>query len=285
MKTISASSIPFTRCLVSTALAAAGLAVAQAGDVGFGTPVFEWDLELTSMDLNVHNVLMPLGPDWDPILTDIHIGESSELLSKGKAFAYSDPGAGLGPPNPGDPMFVSSFFDVFFDVSLTDVDPGQSFGGGPDGLTVNFPNNGPAHMQNLYTGVYDPNAPNFGLIPPASTAPYIGHFSIEIPLGADLNGNGEDDKIKFTLVAHTVGDENRTFIILPDGSVIDNFDSTLDLSGAVVDLSQDPPFGPISLTGPSSVRSQLVPEPATTGAGAVIGLIGLTAWWRKRRSA
>ena len=35
----------------------------------------------------------------------------------------------------------------------------------------------------------------------------------------------ENDKIKFTLATHSVGDENRTFIVLPDGTTIDEFDS------------------------------------------------------------
>jgi hypothetical protein len=130
-------------------------------------------------------------------------------------------------------------------------------------------------MENFYVAVADPNLPNFGLIPPPESAPYIGHFNIEIPLGADLNGNGENDKIKFTLVAHTVGDENRTFITLPDGTVVDSFDSISDLSGAVVDESQDPPFS-ISLTGPTTATSRLV-VPAVPDAGNTLTLL-VSAW-------
>lgn len=253
------------------------------------------------MDLNA-TALMPLGPGWSPILTDIHVGESAALASSGKAFAFpataqanqprdfqTAPANSANPPAEGEQFFVQSFFDVFFDITVTDVDPSMNFGGGPtDGLSLTFPNNGPAKMENFFIAVADPDAPNFGLIPPPESAPYIGHFTVEIPLGADLNGNGEDDKIKFTLVSHTVGDENRTFIQLPDGTVIDNFDSIADLSGAVVDLSQDPPFS-ITLTGPTTASSRLVagpepliPEPATAGAGLVcLGLAGL-AFWRRR---
>ena len=115
---------------------------------------------------------------------------------------------------------------------------------------------------------------------------YIGHFNIEIPLGVDLNGNGELDKIKFTLVAHSVDDQNRTFIILPDGTVIDNFDSSLDLSGAVVDLSQDPPFGPISLTGPTTATSHLVSSVPDGGSTLLMlgsALTGLAGMLRLRK--
>ena len=248
---------------------------------------YEWDTELLSMNLNAHNVLLPLGPGWSPILTDIHVGESASLASKGKAFAGKPFGIANqnappsnNPPQPGEQFFVQSFFDVFFDISVTDVDPNHTFGGGPnDGVLMMFPNNGPAHMQNFYTAVADPNAPNFGLIPPPESAPYIGHFNIEIPLGADLNGNGENDKIKFTLVSHTVGDQNRTFLTLPDGTVIDTFDSTADLSGAVVDQSQDPPFS-FGLTGPTTAHSALLPEPRHYALFAGVGLLGFALWRR-----
>jgi hypothetical protein len=263
----------------------AGCLGAQAGILP-GEPAFEWDLELLSMDLNASNVLLPLGRDWSPILTDIHIGESANLDSLGKAFAFEGGPRGVivTLAEPGDSMTVSSFFDVFFDISITDVDPAANFGGGPtDGLSLAFPDNGPAHMENFYTAIFDPAAPNFGLIPPPESAPYIGGFNIEIPLGADLNGNGEDDKIKFTLAANTLSDENRTFITLPDGTVIDNFESVLDLSGAVVDESQDPPFS-IQLTGPTSASSRLaglpvdVPDSGSSGACLAVGLATLLGW-------
>lgn len=251
---------------------------------------FEWDTELTSMDLN-GQALMPLGPGWAPILTKIHIGESAALASKGKAYAGQFAqnevfalGAPAGAPQPGEQFFVQSFFDVFFDITITDVDPSVNFGGGPtDGLSLTYPNNGPARIESFYFAQADPAAPNFGLIPPPESAPYIGHFNIQIPLGADLNGNGENDKIKFTLVSHQVLDENRTFITLPDGTVLDSFDSVADLSGAVVDESQDPPFGPITLTGPTTASSRLIPEPRDYALAVGLGLAGFAIWRRKGR--
>jgi hypothetical protein len=189
----------------------------------------------------------------------------------------------------GQPFFVQSFFDVFFDITVTDVDSrsGRDYAGQPDGASFLLPDNGPANLQNFseLPIFFDKDAPNFGLIPPPESAPYIGHFNIEIPLGGDINGNGENDKIKFTLATHTVGDENRTFIILPDGTVIDNFDSTASLDGLIVDESADPPFS-FSLTGPTSASSRLLnpiaaPEGGTPWlmlGGSLLGLVGCRRW-------
>jgi hypothetical protein len=154
-------------------------------------------------------------------------------------------------------------------------------------------------MQSNYVRLFDKDAPNFGLIPPPEVAPYIGHFLIEIPLGGDVNGNGENDKLKFTLAAHSVGDTSRTFIVLPDGTVIDAFDSAAALSGAIVDQSSDPPFtigaidpmtgvpDPAAFGGPTTASSRLlnpiVPEPSSL----VLLVAGnaLAAAIRRRRSA
>ncbi len=144
----------------------------------------------------------------------------------------------------GERFFVNSFFDVFFDITVTDVDPraGRDFPAMGDGASITLPDNGPASMQSNYSVIFDKNAPNFGLIPPPEVDPYIGHFLIEIPLGGDINGNGENDKVKFTLAVHSAGDANRQFITLPNGTVLENFDSAAFLEGAIVDLSADPPF-------------------------------------------
>ena len=124
----------------------------------------------------------------------------------------------------------------------------------------------------------------------------FGHFQIEIPLGGDINGNGEDDIIKFTLATHAVGDENRTFIELPDGTTIDEFDSAALLEGAVVDESTDPPFmigarlpnglpDPMAFGGPTTATSTLlnptaqpIPEPLSAtlcGMGLAAAALGL----------
>jgi hypothetical protein len=217
------------------------------------------------------------------------IGEAGPVPRGGQMFPPIDPAA-----HNGEPFRVNSFFDVFFDITVVDVDPrpGRDFIGGLP--AVQIPDNGPANMQTSYPAIFDANAPNFGLIPPPEVDPYIGHFLIEIPLGVDINGNGENDKIKFTLATHSVGDQNRTFIILPDGTTLDSFDSAAFLEGAIVDQSADPPFTIGSLdpdtglpteafSGPTTASSRLlnpiVPEPSSA---ALLGLAAAGMAWMVR---
>jgi hypothetical protein len=230
----------------------------------------EFETEIVSLDLNGRNIILPLAPNWAPILTDIHIGESASLQSLGRAIAT--------PTGNPDEYFVQSFFDVFFDITITDVDPASNFGGGL-GSSLSFSNSGPYNLQANYLVVANPNAPNLGLFPPLESFPFIGGFFVEELLGADVNGNGEDDKIKTDSMSLALLDQNRTFIVLPDGTVINNTDASLVWNGAVVDESQDPPFsadllGPISVT--SREVSPQVPEPAAIIVW--IGLACLVGW-------
>jgi hypothetical protein len=302
-------------CVAAASLLLAFTATtAYGGD--FGQTTLQFDTQLTALALTGGPFPMPLASDPGNALGDsvegygfvnsqVTISLSAAPPSLGTACArqgsIGEAGAGVpgcGGSDPIDPneldgeqFFVDSFFDVFFDITVTDVDlrPGRDYAGMPNGASVLLPNNGPAHMQSFYSAIFDKDAPNFGLIPPPEADPYIGHFNIEIPLGGDINGNGENDKIKFQLATHSVGDENRTFIVLPDGTVLDSFDSAAFLQGAVVDESTDPPFtigtlnpdtglpDPASFGGPTTASSNLVNPVVPEPSSLVLVIAGLFA--------
>jgi hypothetical protein len=162
-------------------------------------------------------------------------------------------------------MAVNSFFDVFFDVTITDVDPVNNyFGNIPVFSLQDQSDPGTRDMSTTYQAIFDAQDPNYGLLPPPQTFPYIGHFNIVIPL-PDINGTNGPDVLKFTFAAHTVNDVGRTFIVLPDGTVVDSFDSSANLAGAIMDDVDDPPFS-IDMIGPGQAHSLLlndvVPEPS-----------------------
>jgi len=299
-------------------------------------PFLVFDTELVSLDLTGVPVPIPLAQDPFNLLgdsvngygfvdSDVLIQLSSQnagppSLGKAIAFPGSQPSGGLirefklfpelfPPPTPltpgeitgldGQNFTVDSFFDVFFDITVTDVDsrPGRDYAGQPDGASFTLPNNFAEDMISGYVTTFLAAEPNFGLIPPPEVSPYIGHFDITIPLNGDINGNGEPDKLKFTLATHSVGDGTATFIILPDGTVIDSFDSAAALDGAILDIIDDPPFsiggllpngaadpglfgGPTTAT--SLLQNQIVPEPSTLVL-TVFGLLSLVCCARRRR--
>ena len=144
----------------------------------------------------------------------------------------------------GSPFMVDSFFDVFFDITFTDVDarPGRDYAGMPDGATIIFQDNGPLQALVSYPATFSATGDLWGLAPPAEASPYFSPAVFEIPLGGDINQNGEDDKIKITLWTSSIGDAGRVFVPGAGDSINVAFSSGLVIEGAVVDESTDPPF-------------------------------------------
>lgn len=306
------------------ALAAAGLGIAllTATQAAQATTLI-FDTEFIELNLSGTGVV-PLAADPGNQLGDSVNGygfvESQFTITLSSQRGGSNPGplslgqtiAHQGSPindalaiNPadldGETFVVDSFFDVFFDITVTDVDnrPGRDYAGQPNGASLFLQDNGPARLASSYNAVFDASAPNFGLLPPPGADPYTGFDAVEIPLGGDINGNGEADKIKIVLATLSLSDQNRSFIELPDGSVINQFDIAAMLEGAVVDESTDPPFmigmalsgglpDPNGFAGPgimsSDLQNAVVPLPAAVWlfGTALIGFVGIS---RRRKLA
>ena len=82
---------------------------------------------------------------------------------------------------------------------------------------------------------------------------------------------------------------SAVFLVLGDGTVVEEFDSSAPLNGAIDDASQDPPFGPFTLSGPTTTTSNGpqppgVPEPSTLVL-ALLALVGASFGRRRRRGA
>ena len=216
--------------------------------------VHVFETELLSMDLAGEG-LMPLGAGLGNVNSRIEIHESAALASPGVACVWSADPAGT-PTN--SYFIVDSFFDVFFDITVTDIDPLNDFGGQPDEAVIALAGVGPAKMRSTYQGTPPADnlqPPPFNFLPPPEEEPYIGHEQVIIPLD-DIGLDGFF--LKFTVVSHEVDGENRTYIELPNGEVIDSFDSAADLTGAITDDITDPPFAIQDLKGPASASQQIV---------------------------
>ena len=213
-------------------------------------PVHVFRTELLSMELAGAGAV-PLGPRFTDVQSEVVLRQSDSVTSTG-ADCVRDVAV--------DQYHVDSFFDVFFDITITDVDPQANYMGMVDGARILFQGVGPSRMSCIYVGL--PPAANtqpepFNFLPPAADVPYVGFSDVELPLG-DMDGDDDLDYLVFTLATHHVNGAPRSYIQLPAGEVIDSFDLTTELSGAITDKVSTQPFTISGLEGPGETSRQIL---------------------------
>lgn len=276
---------PVNRVLLALAVLAALLPATSARafidegplpDLGFATELE--DMELTA------ELLMPLtggglnngtpeDPSYGNMRVKLTITESLSALSLGSVSAW-DLGDGY--------WQVDSFFDVFVDIELADIDDVYDFSNDAPMIQLLGVHAGTI-STNFFT-YWDPNLPNGGLFPPPETSPYTLDAPFQVPLGFDVNGNEEEDFLDIQEWTWTWLGADRKFVFVPT-RVVHNVKAQTQLSGKVRDALTDPPFGPITLTGPTTASAQLVYRPPTIPEPSSVGLLtaGLAMLLRRRR--
>ena len=126
---------------------------------------------------------VPLGLNDTLVLSDIHIdvpgffGET--LLDSSIATNTSEVGNG-------DPILANSFFDVFFDVTITDVDPNKDFRPPLDQGPITL-GGLPSRLSTSGTFPANTSAPNFGIIPQYDGFNWARNSVVTLPDGSVLS--------------------------------------------------------------------------------------------------
>ncbi len=292
-----------------TTLCCSGLLMAYADQSCSADVLF--DTEILSLNLSGGPFPMPLASDPGNALGDSISGYgfvNSSVQMTTSSQRTSSPGpqslgqACAGGPCSGAPVdpnaldgtsfFVSSFFDVYFDLVITDVDsrPGRDYAGQPDGASIQLQDVLMSNLQSFYAATFDKTQESFDLLMPPETDPHISASIADIPLGADINGNGTNDKLVLPLFFYSAWNSGRV-----DTTLITNqlwhheYDAGAVLEGSVGDVTSSGtvPFvigaqlpnglpDPAAFGGRDKVESKLVnplvPEPASA---ALMGFGGL----------
>ena len=204
------------------------------------SPASADQVTLVTMGLTGGPLALPLGhvllaPGYGDVLSTVTLSLSPSQTSSG---------------TPG------SFFDIFFDITIKDSDPGLSFTNGAGRLILPSPE----AFHFVYNGQV-----------------YMSSNGVKYALGYDVNQNGSLDRLAITSLIFTLSPTS--------GATLDSTALTsMVMLGNVSDVVTDPPFGPFTLTGPTTGTSSLAPPLPEPGTLSLLSLGLAATWWARRRS-
>lgn len=240
--------------------------------------------------------------DYADVLTLIELSESSTLESSGTTSLILDYGDGTGIPS----VSLTSAFDFYLDLGLTDVDGTHNFEGMVDGSTVSI--NATA-SDNLHVEVSATTSIDGGTLD--LTDPFDGTVvsnlvessnTVTYSLGYDINDDGNINEITFgadgiglildsvsfddvvidaatgaAIIAGALQAAGGVDAVVDIDATLNGIDADLEFSGSI-----NPPFGPITLSGQVN-GGAAVAEPGVLGL-LTGGLFGVVAFRGRRRT-
>ena len=243
------------------------------------TPV---QTEMVSMQLSGGApVELPLASDPGNALGDSIDGYGFVLSEVRVRMSAGDPGPEyrvqfpnqpMPPPVPttitdGEPaVYVESFFDVFFEIEVTDVDtrPGRDYAGQPDGATIILNPIAPAARLNMNSPTFltDVSEHLAGGIPALGGAVFSGPATLDFPLGADTNGNGANDVVQTEIVSMSLVSSNPV-TVSPQQTETHHPDSFFDIFFVIGDegAAANNPLLRVQIPDLSGPTIVLVPVP------------------------
>jgi len=279
----------------AAALTLAG--VGPSAHAGGGATIHDIDFFFESLSFG-GDAAMPLGAGLGNVDSRIRFTMVADPVGGGLASGNTRLAenciSNCGVLDPGENLFVESFFDVFFDITIEDIDPQNNFAGYVDGSIIHlgaglrmgdnpFVPQCHANLAQAFDGC--------GMLMGASAFDDYDSdedLALSLGLGADVTGDSVLDAITMTpgvdFLQIQFSDPLSTVVA---GGVTKQ---TYAITSVLWQFTINPPFSIGELTGNAVVTTQAdpglpAPEPAALLLlGTGLGLLGLSRALARRRA-